>query len=219
MPDRQIVLSAVRSDASAIQLTGCNLRTRSALVMQAPQIWKLKAWHIMTRRGILESIELKKSSSLAEWSPFAVFVSSYKLIRSIRVIDTAFQGGCCSLSFWTFLNRSYAHWFARTSKWIRLSVPMPMWKNSCHWSVGLVFDALCKGRKARSQSVEADLPFAHLVRDQYVTGCQYSWWWTLHKCSKSIFLSGTILALRSLSFSLSLVREHFWTWRAGKPTR
>lgn len=150
--------------------------------------WKHdRSWH---RRGILESIELKKSSSLAEWSPFAVFVSSYKLIRSIRVIDTAFHGACCSLSFWTFLNRSYAHWFARTSKWIRLSVPMPMWKNSCHWSVGLVFDALCKGRKARSQSVEAELPFAHLVRDQYVTGCQYSQWWTLQNCSKSTFLSG-----------------------------
>ena len=155
MPDRQIVLSAVRSDASAIQLTGCNLRTRSALVMQAPQIWKLTAWHIITPTwhiGInfktYKTIELKKSSSLAEWSPFAVFVSSYKLIRSIRVIDTAFHGACCSLSFWTFLNRSYAHWFERTSKWIRLSVPMPMWKNSCHWSVGLVFDALCKGRKS-----------------------------------------------------------------------
>ena len=32
----QVVLSAVRSDASAIQLTGCDLRTRSGLVIQAP---------------------------------------------------------------------------------------------------------------------------------------------------------------------------------------
>ena len=152
--------------------------------------WKHdRSWH---RRGILESIELKKSRSLAEWSPFAVFVSSYKLIRSIRVIDTAFHGACCSLSFWTLLNRSYAHWFARTSKWIRLSVPMPMWKNSCHWSVGLVFDALCKGRKSAQSkcwSRPAICP-SIFVRDQYVTGCQYSQWWTLHNCPKSTFLSG-----------------------------